>query len=294
MSIASCTPPAITGASPGQALSPGQIAEFAELGYLTGLPAFDAEGVRQNQALFSDLVASLPPGKNAFDINGWHKLEPRIYRLLTHPAILAAVSSLIGEDVLLWGSHFFCKQPRDAGRVAWHQDARYWPLAPHRTVTVWLAIDDSSIANGAMRLIPRTHSMAWAAHRQVGAGESVLGLELEDGGFDVLESVPIELEAGSFSLHDDNLVHGSPGNHSSSRRCGLTARYMPPEVRCDRSIWPGFSAIVVQGQDRIGSNPLIPPPRADARPSVDELLGIIHDYTRASGEVIRGASGRSS
>jgi len=52
-----------------------------------------------------------------------------------------------GPDVIAWGSHFFCKQPHDPRKVAWHQDASYWPLTPARTVTVWLAIDDADIAN---------------------------------------------------------------------------------------------------------------------------------------------------
>ena len=39
------------------------------------------------------------------------------------------------------------------------------------------------------------------------------------------------LKAGQISIHTDLLLHGSAPNCSTRRRCGLTLRYMPPEVR---------------------------------------------------------------
>ncbi|HCN07391.1 MAG TPA: phytanoyl-CoA dioxygenase family protein, partial [Lentisphaeria bacterium] len=35
----------------------------------------------------------------------------------------------------------------------WHQDAQFWPLYPHRAVTVWLVIFDTDEQNGAMRVV---------------------------------------------------------------------------------------------------------------------------------------------
>ena len=53
------------------------------------------------------------------------------------------MKDILGENVIGWGSHFFCKMPHDGKKVAWHQDASYWPLTPTKTCTVWLAIDDT-------------------------------------------------------------------------------------------------------------------------------------------------------
>ena len=72
----------------------------------------------------------------------------------------------LGEDLILWGTHFFLKEAGDARRVSWHQDASYWPLSPSKTVTVWLAIDDADAGNGAMRVIPRSHVKAQLAYRR--------------------------------------------------------------------------------------------------------------------------------
>ena len=84
-----------------------------------------------------------------------------MYDLLTHPRIVAHVADLLGEDVIGWGSHFFCKMPGDGKRVSWHQDASYWPLTPSKTVTAWLAIDDADVENACMRYLPRSH---WHGH----------------------------------------------------------------------------------------------------------------------------------
>ena len=45
------------------------------------------------------------------------------------------------------------------------------------------------------------------------------------------EPVPFTMKAGQISIHTDLLLHGSNPNFSERRRCGLTLRYMPVEVR---------------------------------------------------------------
>ena len=72
---------------------------------------------------------------------------------------MARIKDLIGENVVAWGSHFFCKMPGDGKRVSWHQDSSYWPLTPSMAVTAWLAIDDATIENACMRFIPGSHHL---------------------------------------------------------------------------------------------------------------------------------------
>jgi hypothetical protein len=52
-------------------------------------------------------------------------------------------------------------------------------------------------------------------------------------------------------------------------------RFMPPEVRCDPSVWPNFSAILVRGEDRCGHTRLAPVP---TRESVSEPVIGRHPY----------------
>lgn len=274
-------PPSAAPARALRALTPTQIAAYRDLGYVSGIPIHDPAGAGANRRGFEALVRGLPPGADAFSINAWHLTDRFVYDLCTHPKLLDAVEDLIGPDVLLWGSHFFSKDPGDGKVVAWHQDARYWPLRPHRTVTVWLAIDDSDVGNAAMRVLPRTQGNGILPHREGAATDSVLGLDVDpaalgDIALDDPRAHAIELRAGQCSLHDDNLVHGSPANTSTRRRCGLTMRFMPPEVDVDRSVWPNFSAIVVRGSGERAKVPLKPAP-TEGQTSVP-VVGFLHPY----------------
>ena len=96
-------------------------------------------------------------GLDNYGINAWHTSCAGIYDLVSDSRILDYVADLLGETVILWGSHYFNKLPGDGKRVSWHQDATFWALSPSKTVTVWLALDDTDVENGAMTLIPGSH-----------------------------------------------------------------------------------------------------------------------------------------
>jgi ectoine hydroxylase-related dioxygenase (phytanoyl-CoA dioxygenase family) len=144
--------------------------------------------------------------------------------------VVAIVSDLIGPSVVAWGSHFFCKMPRDGKTVSWHQDASYWPLTPSKAVTVWLAIDDADRGNACMKYIPGTHVLGHLTYKLTeNDPTNVLNQtvpEVEKYG----EPVYVELKAGEASLHSDLLLHGSEANASDRRRCGLTLRYTTGDV----------------------------------------------------------------
>ena len=76
----------------------------------------------------------------------------------------------------------FNKLPNDNRPVPYHQDAGGWLLSPTRTVTVWLAIDDTDEDNAPMEFLPGSHNVgpiAWKKTEQknpVFQGE-LIGLE---------------------------------------------------------------------------------------------------------------------
>jgi len=121
--------------------------------------------------------------------------------------------------------------PSDGKQVAWHQDSSYWPLTPSKAVTVWLAVDDADVENACMRFVSGSHHFGAMTFRPSDPAEhNVLNQTIENvekyGQF-----VDDCLKAGEISLHSDLLLHGSDDNASDRRRCGLTLRYAPAEVR---------------------------------------------------------------
>ena len=242
-------------------LTPEQIAKYNRDGFVTGLTAFDADRAMANRAYFDGLLASRG-SEGAYALNCYQARAAGIWDLCTNPVILDHVQDIIGENIVCWASHFFCKLPGDPKVVPWHQDASFWSLSPRRTVTVWLAIDDADEENAAMRFIPATHDkgeLKW--HRA--EGDVVLDKELD--GVDAL-GAPFsnDLKAGQFSLHADMLAHGSLANASARRRAGLTIRYCPPEVRVTDDRWKrGVEAIICRGADPEGYWRHHPRPQGD-------------------------------
>lgn len=231
-------------------LTPEQIAFYNREGYVAPLNAYGPEAAVANRVYFDDLLQKVQAARsdlNAYSINGFHVHCQGLYDIVTNPVILDHVQDIIGPDVMCWGSHFFCKLPGDPRKVAWHQDASYWPLTPARTVTVWLAIDDADRENAAMMFLPRTHNVGHLKWRQVSTDKAVLNQEIENTE-QMGRPVYDELKAGQFSLHADMLAHGSEPNPSNRRRCGLTIRYCPPSVRSLNPDWTR-GGILCRGQD---------------------------------------------
>ena len=112
-------------------MSRDQIGQFNRDGYLKGIRIFTESESRENRRYFDELLARvLAEGGTSYSISTAHLKHGRVYDLLTDSRIVACVRDLLGENVIAWGSHFFCKMPHDGKRVSWHQDASYWPLTP--------------------------------------------------------------------------------------------------------------------------------------------------------------------
>jgi non-haem Fe2+, alpha-ketoglutarate-dependent halogenase len=228
-----------------------QIEQFNRQGFLRGLRIFNEAEADANRRYFDALLAEvLATGGDSYSISTAHLKHGRVYDLLTDPRLVALVKDLLGDDVIAWGSHFFCKMPGDGKAVAWHQDASYWPLSPSKAVTVWLAIDDADCENACMRFLAGSHHEGHLTYRPSDPAEhNVLDQTVEN-----VERfgapVDVELKAGEISVHCDLLLHGSEANRSARRRCGLTLRYCAAEVRAEMG-W-NAKGVIVSGSDPSG------------------------------------------
>ncbi|HEX4230726.1 MAG TPA: phytanoyl-CoA dioxygenase family protein [Bryobacteraceae bacterium] len=241
-------------------LTADQVAAFNENGYLKGLRIFSKEEITEIRRYFDDLLAkTLAAGGNSYSISTAHLRYGRVYDILTHPRIVANVKDLLGENVIAWGSHFFCKMPGDGKRVSWHQDSSYWPLTPSMAVTAWLAIDDADVENACMRYIPGSHRLGHLTYTLSENDEANVLNQTVAGAENLGEPIDVELKAGEISIHSDLLLHGSEANQSSRRRCGLTLRYCPAMVRAELG-W-NTKGVIVSGEDPSGH--WANPPRPD-------------------------------
>ncbi len=242
-----------------QTLSPAQVERFNERGFLLPFDGLQSDEVRELRAFFDGVLAAfIELGRTSYSINTAHLRFARIYQLVQHRRIVAAVADLLGPNVICWGSHFFCKMPHDGKSVPWHQDSTYWPLSPTKTVTVWLAIDDADPDNANMKFIPRSHRHGLIDYDESQDANTVLSLAVENPHSYGDGEVDVALRAGQFSMHSDLLLHGSEANDSDRRRCGLTIRYAAADV----TTWYDWhqKGVVVRGENTSGqwANPTTP------------------------------------
>jgi len=246
-------------AAKAKTLSAEHVAAYNEKGFVRRFVVYEPAQAVQIRSYFDRLLEkTMASGGNSYSISTAHMKYAGVYDILTNPVIVNHVADLLGDDVVAWGSHFFCKMPGDGRAVAWHQDASYWPLSPSHAVTVWLAIDDADLDNGCMKFIAGSHHSGHLTYRKSSPEEhNVLDQTVENA-----ESFgPIvidDLKAGEASIHNDLLLHGSEPNMSTRRRCGLTLRYAAASVRAGMN-W-NEKGIVVRGADPSGhwKNPARP------------------------------------
>jgi ectoine hydroxylase-related dioxygenase (phytanoyl-CoA dioxygenase family) len=185
--------------------------------------------------------------------------------LARDPEIVELVAGVLGEDVILWGCHVFCKPAVEGYETPWHQDGHYWPIRPLATCTAWVALEPSLKENGCLRVIPRSHA-ARRLHQHLHEERTDLTLNQRLAEVDERDAVDIELEPGEMSLHDVYMIHGARANTSGRRRTGVALRYMPATSIFERDLRPvdGKSGVpvdfarrplwLVKGVDRSGRN----------------------------------------
>lgn len=251
----------VTNDSP-RTLAHEQLTSFNEQGFVRPISIFSPEEIRDIRDYFDDLLRRvIAEGGNSYSISSAHMSYGRVHDILTDSRIVNCVSDLLGENVIGWGAHFFCKMPRDGKGVAWHQDASYWPLSPSKAVTVWLAIDDADTENACMRFIAGSHHVGHLTFRESNPDEhNVLNQTVENPEQygPIVDNI---LKAGEVSIHSDLLLHGSEANLSDRRRCALTLRYAAADVRAGLE-W-NRKGVWVRGGDPTGHWHNLPRPTRD-------------------------------
>ena len=242
--------------------------QYLEQGYVKNLPVFSYNGALELQGLFEELSSRLPSDVDINKTNMWHKASKKFHDLCRTPEILDYVEDILGPNFVQWGGQFFHKEPKSGSVVPWHQDAQYWPLKPANAVTVWLAVYDTDKENGAMKVVSGSHKKGSNGfkHHTNNASHLVLDQEVSEDQIDQDNIVYMDLKAGEISLHNDALLHGSDPNNSDRRRCGITMRFSPTNVKGDLNEWPFFETQLARGVDSFKLNPIAQIPRGEATP----------------------------
>jgi ectoine hydroxylase-related dioxygenase (phytanoyl-CoA dioxygenase family) len=246
-------------------LSAAQVRDYRADGYLYPLDALSADEVaRYREALRrteEHLGGSLMAIDKKFRGN-LHFMCRWVDELARTPAILDAVESLLGPDILLYTSRFFIKEPHSDGIAAWHQDSTYFGLRPFDHVTAWVALSNVTAEAGPVEFATGSHIRGQLLQKSGLIKNSVntAGQTIVEW-FDRSKIDRAILKPGQFSLHHTCVVHQSQPNRSDERRIGLALSYIPTRTRyIGKRRMP---ACLVRGRDEHGHFDLQPRPQAD-------------------------------
>jgi non-haem Fe2+, alpha-ketoglutarate-dependent halogenase len=182
------------------------------------------------------------------------------FDLATHPRVLDVVEQIIGPNILVHSTSLFPKYPSETDGISWHQDAYYWGLSSPQLVSAWVALTDSTITNGCLRVLPRSHDQQRVPHVQSGQYKGTrLSLEVAVE-VDESKAVDCVLKAGEVSLHHPYAIHGSNPNRTDSSRIGFAIRFVSPEV--SQSL-PHHAVVLARGNDDYRHYEILGSPPAD-------------------------------
>lgn len=239
---------------PAPILSPAQVEQFHREGWLGPFTLLERDEMLRLRPQVEAAVAARPPdGLNEHHGAGHNRYldQAVIWHLASHPNLVGRACSLVGRDLLLWRTNFFTKEP-GGKEIPWHQDWNYWPIEPAIVVSAWLAIDDVTVENSCVQVIPGSHRKVL---NHISAGSEMLfNQQADTHGVDMSTKVDIPLQAGEFFLFNERTLHHSEPNRSNKRRMGMAIRMITPQVRLLEWDGPLHRLAQLSGSDPLGFN----------------------------------------
>ena len=159
-------------------------------------------------------------------IHGYESEHPTFQKLVAHPRIQGFMGDLIGQETILKDVMALSKPPFIGSEKPWHQDNAYFNYLPLELLgTAWIALDDTTVDNGCMHLLPGQHARGALRHHHT------IDCEILADRIEPEQAVPVELKAGGVLFFSAMLPHQTPPNISPLRRRALQFQYRGVDTR---------------------------------------------------------------
>jgi len=143
--------------------------------------------------------------------------------IVRNEKIINILKLLIGDNIRFDGSKLNMKPPGNDGVVHWHQDWAFYPHTNDNLLTVGIMIDDHTIENGCMNVIPGSHQGIVYDHHH---NEYFNGqIQISHLGDNIKKSIGLTGKKGDILIHHCKLVHSSNANITSQNRRFLLLQY---------------------------------------------------------------------
>jgi ectoine hydroxylase-related dioxygenase (phytanoyl-CoA dioxygenase family) len=231
-------------------VSPEQIEQFHQEGYLVVRGMFSPEEARELRDRFMEIHARAPIGEfyrhaSAEEAGGDPlKLYPRVMhphrfdelsmRRMLDPRIFAVLWDLFGEEPLAAQSMFYFKPPGAKGQ-ALHQDNFYLRVKPGTCIAAWVAVDPAVRENGGLVVVPGSNRGEVFCPERADSSVSFTTEYVKPPAG--LSETPVDLQPGDTLFFNGSLIHGSAPNTSRDQfRRSFICHYVPTSAR-EMSHW---------------------------------------------------------
>ena len=225
--------------------------KFFDTGYLKEIKIFEPNEVLKIATQYESFINE----KNLSNAEAVeHKSKTHLYfewanQIIKNEKIINIVKEIIGENLYCWNSLIFYKSPRSNKFVSMHQDQNYWGIKHDKALTVSLALTDSTLDNGCLKILPYSHKENFlhenyeSRDNMLARGQSItLDIEKKNS----LDN--IELNAGECCIFHGNIVHGSGKNNSLKSRFLFSMRFLTTDNMVNKKLYYN-DATLVSGLD---------------------------------------------
>jgi ectoine hydroxylase-related dioxygenase (phytanoyl-CoA dioxygenase family) len=155
--------------------------------------------------------------------NECQREEPALRRMLFSTVMADICRATLGADAYFFFDQYVVKGPDRGLAFSWHQDSGYvagngGPVDHLPYLTCWCPLDDATVENGTVRLIPGSHRSGIRPHFRQEQSNDLAVLTEDDG-------VAIEVPAGSVVAFSSLLLHATGANLSAKARRVYLAQY---------------------------------------------------------------------
>ena len=157
-------------------------------------------------------------------INLWNDHDG-MRELMFDPRLGEMAATFAGVDgIRIWHDQALNKPPW-GNPTGWHLDNPYWSFSSHDAISIWVALDDSTLENGCLYFMPGTHKTATFDNSNI--GQNIGDLFEVYPQWAALSTVAAPMKAGSCSFHNGLVAHGAGANMTPGWRRAMTCAYMP-------------------------------------------------------------------
>lgn len=159
-------------------------------------------------------------------IEGLVEHDDLFRRLGLHENIVSIIEQILGPDIKMFRNALLLKPPEVGSQKGWHQDSPYWPIEPMALCSCWFPLDDATLENGCMVVIPGWHTKGPLPHVHV-TDDYVIA----EGHYDPSLGVAVPMRAGSGLFFHSLLPHYTAPNRSKKWRRAIALSYMSAKSR---------------------------------------------------------------